>query len=120
MTVTHRNAGNGDADCNFDRKRGAFTYELRIGVQTVDSPRNEFAALAAQCRPNPASLKAIGNEAVLCNTRSPGGRSVAQVVSRVRNRVFTIRITTNDSMLTPGWLDERARDVAEQVAGNLF
>jgi hypothetical protein len=38
----------------------------------------------------------------------------------VRNRVFLVRISTNERSLQPGVLRDKARKVAEQVAGILF
>jgi hypothetical protein len=90
--------------------------ELRIGVQTMDPPRSEYTSQAAECGSNTMPLKAIGNEAVVC---SPDARS-ARVVGRVRNRIFTVFVSTTDPSATPDLLREKARAVGEQVAGNLF
>lgn len=79
--------------------------ELRIGVQPKD------AAHAVTCGPGPSPLKAIGNEAVICTE----GRT-AKVVGRVRDKIFTITVTSSK----PDTLREKALRVAEQVAGNLF
>jgi hypothetical protein len=111
LTVTHENANRDDMACNF-----AGASSLRIAVQTTETPRNEFTSSAAECGSNPAPLKAIGNEAVVC---TPDKRS-AQVVGRVRNRIFTILIRTTNASMTQAVLREKARDVAEHVAGNLF
>jgi len=81
-------------------------------VVTMDTPRSEYTAHAAQCGSDPVALKAIGNEAVAC-TDEHG----AKVVSRVRNKIFTIIVASSDP---PATLREKARSVAEQVAGNLF
>ncbi len=110
-TITHENSNRDDVACNF-----AGVSSLRIGVQTMDPPRAEFTARSAQCGSDPAPLKAIGNEAVVCTT----DKRSAQVVGRVRNRIFTILISTTDASLTQAALREKARDVAEHVAGNLF
>lgn len=111
LTVTHENANRDDMACNF-----AGASSLRIAVQTTETPRNEFTSSVAECGSDPAPLKAIGNEAVVCN---PDKRS-AQVVGRVRNRIFTILIRTTNASMTQAVLREKARDVAEHVAGNLF
>jgi hypothetical protein len=116
MTVTHENANRDDAACAFIRERGSVISELRIGVWTMDPPHSEYTSHAADCGSNAMPLKAIGNEAVVC---SPDARS-ARVVGRVRNRIFTILVGTSDSSATPDLLREKARAVAEQVAGNLF
>lgn len=120
-TVTHENANRDDAVCQFIREQGKVSSELRIGVQTMDTPRNEFAPHAAQCGSNVTPLKAIGNEAVVCNpNEDKSEKRSAQVVGRVRNRIFFILVRTTDSSTTLSSLREKARDVAEQVAGNLF
>jgi hypothetical protein len=41
-------------------------------------------------------------------------------VGRVRDRVFLIRIGTNDRSAQPAELRDKARKIAEQVAGILF
>jgi hypothetical protein len=43
-----------------------------------------------------------------------------RVVGRVRDRAFVVRISTNDRSAQSGALREKARKVAEQVAGILF
>lgn len=111
VTIEHESSNRDDMVCNF-----AGVSSLRIAVQTMDPPRAEFNARAAECGSDPAPLKAIGNEAVVCN---PGKRS-AQVIGRVRNRIFTILIGTTNASMNEAVLREKARDVAEHVAGNLF
>jgi hypothetical protein len=115
-TVSHENANHEDAACSF----GVKGSELKISVQTMDTPRSEFTAHAAECGPNASPLKAIGNEAVVCEPESSPGTRSARVVGRVRNRIFTILITTADSSTAMSVLREKARGVAEQVAGFLF
>jgi len=112
LTVTHENANRDDMACSFLGAGSA----LRIAVETMETPRNEFTSHAAECGSDPAPLRAIGNEAVVC---SPDKRS-AQVIGRVRNRIFTIVISTTNASVTQAALREKARDVAEHVAGNLF
>lgn len=58
-------------------------------------------------------LNAIGNEAVACATH---GRE--QVVGRVRDQLFTIRLTMKG--FNEEAISEKGRLVAEQVSGNLF
>jgi hypothetical protein len=81
--------------------------ELRIEVKTVTLPHKP------NCAPTPTSLRAIGNEAVACETDG-----AEQIAGRVRDRAFFVRLTSND--ISPGALREKARAVAEQVAGILF
>ena len=101
-----------DAACAFT----SAISELRITVETMDPPHSEYMKQAEQCGADTTPLKAIGNEAVVC---SPNARA-ARVVGRVRNRIFTILITTTDSSTASDLLREKAHAVAEQVAGILF
>jgi hypothetical protein len=65
-------------------------------------------------------LKAIGNEVFACTAELDERHLAEQVIGRVRNRVFLVRISTNERSLQPGVLRDKARKVAEQVAGILF
>jgi len=112
LTVAHENANRDDMACSFLGAGSA----LRIAVETMETPRNEFTSHAAECGSDPAPLKAIGNEAVVC---SPNKRS-AQVIGRVRNRIFTVLVSITNGSIAQAALREKARDVAEHVAGNLF
>ncbi|MGD1071119.1 MAG: hypothetical protein ABSB15_13345 [Bryobacteraceae bacterium] len=112
VTVTHENANRDDASCVFTH--GA--SELRIAVETMDPPHSEYMKQSEQCGATTAPLKAIGNEAVVC---SPDARS-ARVVGRVRTRIFEVQVTTAGASSAPDLLREKARAVAEQVAGFLF
>jgi hypothetical protein len=79
--------------------------------------------LEAGCGPNPASLKAIGNEAIACVAdKAINGRG-ARAAGRVRDRVFEILITTmrkDDPIITRDALRIRINTAAEQVSVNLF
>jgi hypothetical protein len=87
--------------------------QLLIKVQTVSLPYK------LNCEPNPTPLKAIGNEAVACsNEGSNNVQKIEQVAGRVRNSAFLIKLLSND--IPRAALREKARSMAEQVAGNLF
>ena len=86
--------------------------QLRIEVQTVSLPYK------LNCDPNPKLLKAIGNEAVACSMEDRNGSISEQIVGRVRDRAFSVRVTSNN--IARAALREKARSVAEQVAGILF
>jgi len=105
--------------CEFVRRDDPSKSALRIEVETMGSPR-EFASRAAQCGAGAEALKAIGNEAVACTHSDKKGQMAEQVVGRVRNQAFLVRFSTDDRAATPGGLREKARKVAEQVAGFLF
>jgi hypothetical protein len=114
LTVKRAKVGD-DAACNFIRHEGSLVLELRIEVETMLSPAKDFASYAARCHSSAVPLKAIGNEALACNDEG-----AEQVVGRVRNRAFLVRISTSDGSSQPSALRDKARKVAEQVAGILF
>lgn len=86
--------------------------ELRIEVRTINLPYKP------NCRLSPASVKAIGNEAYACSVDAKGGIIAEQVVGRVRDRAFVVRLASRSILRAA--LREKARSVAEQVAGTLF
>lgn len=94
--------------CTFTRNAS----QLRIEVQTVALPHK------LDCGPNPTPLKAIGNEALACSLPANNGRLAEEVSGRVRDRIFFVRLTSND--LSRDALREKTRLAAEQVAGILF
>lgn len=109
-----------DVNCAFVRRGGTGIAELRIGVRVVNESKKEFAADSKHCGVNATPLKAIGNEAVVCDGNVKSRDRVEKIFGRVRNQVFFIRIDTSDSSLTETLLREKTRMVAEEVAGNLF
>ena len=115
MTVTRAKTGD-DATCDFVRHDGSLTLELHIEVETMRSPAKDFASYAARCHSAAVPLKAIGNEALACSD----GQLAEQVVGRVRDRAFMVRIGTTDPSAQQTALRDKARKVAEQVAGILF
>jgi hypothetical protein len=122
VTVKRATAGD-DASCDFVRHEGSLALELRIEVETMRSPAKDFASYRARCHSAAVPLKAIGNEALACNDNNAeggGGQLAEQVVGRVRDRAFLIRIGTNDRSTQPSALRDKIRKVAEQVAGILF
>ncbi len=95
--------------CEFVRQETS----LRIEVGATNAPH-------AQCGPSGEQLKAIGNEAQACAYQGKPGWIAEQVVGRVRDQAFLVRISTKDPSAAPKILREKARKVAEQVAGILF
>ena len=92
-----------------------FTHDaslLRIEVQTIRLPYKP------DCGPHPMPLKAIGNEAVVCSLEEKNGEATEVVAGRVRERGFFVRVTSNS--IARAALRDKARSVAEQVAGILF
>ncbi len=118
--VTHSNKNKDDANCDFTLRDRSVTTILRIEVETMSAPRDDFASYLARCGSHAAPLKAIGNEAVACGLDGKKKQVSEQVVGRVRDRAFTVRITSTAESSARSVLREKARKVAEQVAGFLF
>jgi len=115
----YSNIGVDDSDCAYTRKSGPAS-ELRVEVRTMSEPGKEFASYAARCAAPTTPLKAIGNEASVCTLDDKAGHVLEQVVGRVRERAFVIRLSTSDSSITQSVLREKILAVAELVSGNLF
>jgi hypothetical protein len=94
-------------------------HDLHVSVLALD-PVEFLAFEKSSCDGGRVeALKAIGNEAVACSFASKR-EIVAKVVGRVRNKAFSVVLSSTD-----GALDEKAARgkvamLAEQVAGNLF
>jgi hypothetical protein len=114
-------AGNGmdDSDCSFVRQPPS-AGSLRIEVRTMSKPVKEFAAYTARCGARAVPLQAIGNEAFACERKEKSGQLAEQVVGRVRERSFVVRLCIKDASITLALLREKGQKVAEIVAGNLF
>jgi hypothetical protein len=119
FTVTRSGPDNADATCEFTHQEGAALTSLRIQVDTMKNPAREFASYSAKCGQNATPLRAIGNEALVCNLRAKN-QSSEQVVSRVRERAFIVRMSSNLAPTGESDLRERTQKIAEQVAGFLF
>jgi hypothetical protein len=88
--------------CDFSRAQA----DLRVEVRRMADPKKEFARSMKHCGKKAVAITGIGNEAFACSDGS--------VLARVRDMVFTIRVTA------PGDSAEVARKAAEHVAGGLF
>jgi len=102
-----RNAAGDITACQFQRP-GAV---LQISV-AQDATAGSFSSAAISACPSQSSpLKAIGNQAIACRSQN-----ASVVEGRVRDQLFTVRLTLPDAALA----DRNVREAAEQVAGNLF
>jgi uncharacterized lipoprotein YajG len=119
FTVTRSGADNADATCEFTHQEGAALTSLRIEVDTMKNPSREFSSYSAKCSQNGTPLRAIGNEALICSLHGKNQFS-EQVVSRVRERAFLVRISSNLAPSAGRDLREKTQKIAEQVAGFLF
>jgi hypothetical protein len=108
-----------DASCDFVRQQGSLVMELHIETDTLRSPVTDFASYSARCGSDGVALKGIGNDALACGS-SGNDELSEQVVSRVRERAFLVRIKTNDRSAQRSELRKKARKIAELVAGFLF
>jgi hypothetical protein len=111
-----------EATCVFVRQNGASGIDLRIEVETLRGAPGAYAPYAQKCGPDGARLRAIGNEAVTCSyTDKKRKKWVSeQVVGRVREHAFTVRVSSSAASPDRNVLREKARKIAEQVAGFLF
>jgi hypothetical protein len=107
------------ATCVFVHQIGATGIELRIEVETL---RGAYAAYAERCGQDGTPLRAIGNEAVTCSyTDKKRKKWVSeQVVGRVREHAFTVRVSSSAASPDRKVLQEKAQKMAEQLAGFLF
>jgi hypothetical protein len=101
------------ASCEFVRQEGGSHLTLRIEVEAA-------RASHAECGTGATPLKAIGNEAQACSYAGAEGQPAEQVVGRVRDQVFLVRIRANDPSVPAKTLREKAVQIARQVAGSLF
>jgi hypothetical protein len=109
--------------CVFTNLRTAKDYStLRLMVQPLKDLTNAVTPHESQCTSPPAAMKAIGNEAVSCSADVGYSRG-EQVIGRVRDRLFIVTVSSTmaqDPLMTRQMLKEKARMIAEQLAGALF
>lgn len=111
------------ATCTFTQQNDRVTRTLVIQVTTTPDATGRIRTIEKTCTSDALSLQAIGNEAVECASDERASRPGEQVVGRVRDQLFIIRISSslkNDPALTRSVLKSRISSAAEQVAGNLF
>jgi hypothetical protein len=113
----------GDATCHFIRRQGSSNFMLTIHVQTMTLPSKDFPTYLAECGGTLLPLKAIGNEAFQCVSKSASVNGEERVIGRVRDRAFAL--TVNASLTRPttpakDGLSQETRNLAEQIAGALF
>ncbi|MFZ1086629.1 MAG: hypothetical protein WAN35_16820 [Terracidiphilus sp.] len=109
--------------CEFIEQNAGFKRILRLTVEVSADDHPSLDSIARGCGIDAVSLKAIGNEALICSVKDPKPGFGERVVGRVRNQLFTIIIYTTlnpDPTLTREALKVRIYSAAEQIAGNLF
>ena len=109
--------------CVFTNLKTAKDYStLRIMVQPLKDVDKAVASHKSLCTSVPVALRAIGNEAVSCSADVGYSRG-EQVIGRVRDRLFIVTVSSTvaqDPSATRQLLQEKARTIAEQIAGALF
>ena len=118
VTVTEKDKG--DATCEFRRKTDDSSLSLNIQVKTMHDWRVEFPPFVAQCGHRSEPIRGIGNEAVACTGDADDHKRYDQILSRVRERSLSVRVTTLSSQLNAGTLRQKAFQSADLVSGNLF
>ena len=112
VTATMQIAASGEGSCTFARQDGPKDV-LKIVVSK---------APLESCPAESAKPKGIGNEAALCTVERSPNEPVVLLVSRVRDFHFTVSLSVHRDELQTGInrSDEAVKQIAEQVAGNLF
>lgn len=109
------------AACSFDYHDTTASRVLKITVEEGKDPGQAMKAYKAHCGAGTTALPAIGNEA--CAVEIKGQTYGEEVIGRVRDQIFTVTITTstrNDPSMSRDALEEKTRNIAEQVAGAPF
>jgi len=111
------------AICVFTNAKSAKDYSaLRIVVQPLKDVDKAVASHESLCTSPAAAIKAIGNEAIGC-AADVGYSRGEQVIGRVRDRLFIVTVSSTiaqDPAMTRQLLRDKAKMIAEQVAGALF
>jgi len=108
--------------CDFHLKDAPSGYGLKIDVHEIGGKEKGIVAYESHCASSPVPLQAIGNEAVVCTVLIGRSRG-EEVVGRVRDRVFIVRMDaamSDNRSDNSKLLREKVTGVAEQVAGSLF
>jgi hypothetical protein len=124
-TMEVNNTGVGTGVCVFHFQDDAQNNALRISVIKAERPENadkEMMPYESKCTSSGQPLRGVGNEAILCasDTAKSSGELV---VGRVRDNIFTVVINASmgdNPAATKDDLEDRAQEIAKQVAGILF
>jgi len=123
VTLALETAPDDQTICTFTNLKTAKDYSaLRIMVQPLKDVSKAVVSHESLCTSVPTGLKAIGNEAVSCSADVGYSRG-EQVIARVRDRLFIVTVSSTmaqDQSMTRQMLQEKAKMIAEQVAGALF
>jgi hypothetical protein len=112
VTATVQIAESGEGSCTFTRQDGPKDV-LKIVVSK---------APLESCPAESPKPKGIGNEAALCRVERSPNEAMELLVSRVRDFHFKVSLSVHRDELQTGInrAQEAVKQIAEQVAGNLF
>jgi hypothetical protein len=116
-------AEGGKPACDFTYHDATASRELKITVDEIQDAQQAMTAYKARCGSAATPLRGIGNEAVICAVESKGKSHGQQVIGIVRDQIFTVTVITNaknDPVMPQDALEEKSRNISEQVAGALF
>ena len=123
VTLDLETAPDDQSICVFTNLKTAKDYaSLRVMVQPLKDANKAVASRESLCTSAPVALKGVGNEAVSCSADVGYSRG-EQVIGRVRDRLFIVTVSSTmaqDPSATRQLLLEKARTIAEQIAGALF
>jgi hypothetical protein len=123
VTLDVRAASDDQGTCVFtDQKTAKGSATLRIMVEPLKEVAHAVASHESSCTSASVPIKGIGNEAVSCSADVGYSRG-EQVIGRVRDRLFIVTVSSTiakDPAMTRPLLQQKARDIAEQIAGVLF
>lgn len=119
------NTTNGTGVCVFRYKDEARSNTLRIAVIKAHRPENagrEMTPYESSCTSSGMPLKGVGNEAIQCasDVKKANGELV---VGRVRDNIFAVTVSAragDNPAVTKDDLEDKAQEIAKQVAGILF
>jgi hypothetical protein len=105
----------GEGFCSFTLDQAGTLSTLKVTVHKMADP---------PCPAGSQHLKGIGNDAAICTRRPSHDEVVERIISRVREKHFTVSISVNRKSAQPPEVGRHNEDglkmIAEQVAGNLF
>jgi hypothetical protein len=121
LSLTNQSPTN--TTCTFESRSGDEIRTLSVQVIGMVDPSKEYAPYKAQCDHDATSMRAIGNEALLCPASGLANAHGLRVVGRVRTNAFILTLSTtakSSPVMTQQALEGKIGFVAELVSGNLF
>ncbi len=124
-TMEVNNTGVGSGVCVFRFQDETQNNTLRISVIKAERPENagkEMMPYESKCTASGLPVKGVGNEAIMCASDSAKSNGEL-VVGRVRDNIFTVVINAgagDNPAAAKDDLEDKAQEIAKQVAGILF